>query len=122
MQNDKENSAYGVKAIILVIMAISIGYFTINYRNNKSLQSNYDVTDGKIVSFEYNNYAYCLDYEYSVENKNYKNSICGMSKFYSNDSVLGCVGDNFEVKYSKSNPEISEIDLKGFNRYKPFKP
>ena len=90
-------------------------------KKNKELD-NFDIVNGKIVKFHYNNYSYCLDYEYYVSKEKYKSSICGMSKFYCNDSILGCVGSVFEVKYSKINPSNSEIDLEGYNRFKAHTP
>lgn len=122
MKEKESNSFYWAKAVIVVVVLVSLSYFFINRSNNKLLENDYGFTEAEIVNFRYNNYAYCLEYEYLIGNKEYKNSVCGMSKFYSSEGVLGCVGYKFIVKYSKSNPIISEIDLKGFNKYKPIKP
>jgi hypothetical protein len=93
------------------------------YRNTieKQLLIEYGITIGKIIEFHSCNYNYCATYVYTVDQKEFEGHF-GSSYFKCFDDTSGCVGHEFEVKYSLKNPSISEINLGKYNKKKGRKP
>ncbi|GAB4519447.1 MAG: hypothetical protein Tsb004_30520 [Allomuricauda sp.] len=102
--------------IVIVIFIIYSVYKTFSKSNQ--LKSDGEYTVGKIVKFKHNQKSsYTFYYTYVVEGKVYKSNKAS-SYFECNPDNSGCVGVEYRVIYSKSNPEISDIDLKSNNKYK----
>lgn len=59
---------------------------------------------------------YELYFEYIIDNKKYVN-YTSVRYFTCENGMLGCIGEQFNIKYSSKNPEISIIDLGYYKRY-----
>ena len=99
-------------------MFLSLGY-DIFYAYE--LSNNYNLTKAKIVNFNSLSQArHQIVYEYEVNGEIYKKST-SVSYFKCIDKVNkkeGCVGLEFNLIYSISNPNINDIMLGKYEKYK----
>ncbi len=108
-------SLMGAALIIMALYGI--------YRNTieKQLLNEYGTTTGTMKEFHSCNYTYCATYVYTVNQKEFEGHF-GSGYFKCSDNTIGCIGHEFEVKYSLKDPSISEIDLGIYNKEKNHKP
>ncbi|MEO8240184.1 MAG: hypothetical protein ABI576_18910 [Flavobacterium sp.] len=101
-------SSNNSKNILFFIICIAtIIYFT--YRSEKQttfLKNNYSFTAGKTLKYEYDDgFKDCIEYKYFVDSVKYIGCVI-------NDSNISSPLSKFyKVKYSKENPESSELYL-----------
>jgi len=121
MKNKNRN--YDRYIIFFILLVIIIFAFNGIYNNtvNKNKLKNFNITQGIITEFSYDNYGYFLGYKYSVDSIEYHGNV-DATYFKCEDGVPGCLGKTFEVKYSVEDPSISEIDLGEYNKYKSYYP
>ena len=102
MSSDKKQN---ILFIIIFMGAIIYSWYE-SEKNVMSLKSNYNFTVGKTLKFEYNDgFKDCIEYKYFVDSVKYIGCIV-------NDSNISSPLSKFyKVKYSKENPEISELYL-----------
>ena len=118
--NNQLNSKHSIYYILLALIIVSLSYYFINHKNSIALKDS-SYTNGKVISFVGANFSYIMEYEYFVNGKSYRGLVTSMQKFYCADSItLGCIGFTFKVKYSNQKPDISTIDLLGYNRNKSY--
>ena len=105
--------------IIIAAILIFVFYSVIKSCNSTNLLERDGIkTTGKIVDFKHNHgSAYTYYYEYNVEGKVYKSQKAS-SYFECQGENSGCLELEFVVIYSKSKPEISDIDLGSNNSKK----
>ncbi|MFI2742493.1 hypothetical protein ACG2LH_07115 [Zhouia sp. PK063] len=104
----------------LIIGFIVIIYFiSKHYRDSYFIEKDGVVTSGKVIKFTTSTASkHSIVYEYYVDGKRYESST-SCSYFISDETGKeGCVGSKFPVKYSKSHPSSSQIDLGKYNKYK----
>ncbi|RYH76124.1 hypothetical protein EVU94_03960 [Flavobacteriaceae bacterium 144Ye] len=112
------------KLLDYIVVGILIGMVSIGlYKNtkDKKLLKEFELTKGTITKFKYCNYSYCAEYEYVVNGKKHIGTFVA-SYFECPDKSKGCLGKEFNVKYSIKKPNISEIDLEKYNINKNYKP
>lgn len=98
----KEKSSYFI--IILVITLMIIGY-SLAYKENKLLQSNYEFTIGIIIrKFEVPKRGYQIRYKYRVNNNTYEEN----QRLTIKQEMVN-IGDEFKVKYSLEQPDVSHL-------------
>lgn len=99
----KEKEPY----IIFIVCAFVI--FIAIYNSNKyesNLEKDYGFTVGKTLEYKFaDGFKDCIEYKYFVDSLKYIGCVI-------NDSNISTVKNKFyKVKYSKENPEISELYL-----------
>ncbi|MGL2999642.1 hypothetical protein [Flavobacterium sp. RSSB_23] len=93
--------------ILFIIICVMILYYVNkSYKADQYLKSNYDFTIGKTLKFTGagGNKGF-ISYCYFVSGKKYKGDV------RRNRKIDSSIGNFFKVKYSKVNPEISEMYL-----------
>lgn len=106
------------------IVLIIAGYFYNKLKYNE-LSKNGKITEAIVIDFRYRSSAlYKIIYKYNVNGIEYINSRAVSSfkceESYNNNE--GCVGMKFKIRYSSKDPNINEIDLGKYNRYKSQQP
>ncbi len=91
--------------IVIAAIILFVIYSTIkSYSNSNLLELDGMKTTGTIVDFKHNHgSAYTYFYEYNVEGKIYRINKAS-SYFECANKNSGCIGIEFQVIYSKSNP------------------
>jgi hypothetical protein len=99
--NQKRNAYLKIIFLVIIICGFFIYKLTDNKNRNELLSKNIAFTSCKIVGI--NTYKGVTNYlEYSVNGKKYETQPLGRS--------FVKIGELYKIKYSKSNPEISQID------------
>nr|WP_299167137.1 hypothetical protein [uncultured Allomuricauda sp.] len=110
------------KSLIVLISGILIFVSFVIYKNlDESNLLNKDgiVTTGEVVKFRHlKKSSYRLFYKYKVDEKYYQGALPTIFFKCDNEGKAGCVGNKFNVIYSKSDPSVSDINLEKYNRYK----
>ena len=108
----------GYHLVLIAAVLIFIIYSTTkSYHSGNLLEKGGIKTTGRIVEFKHNHgSAYTYYYEYHVGGKVYKSQKAS-SYFECQEENSGCLELEFDVIYSKSKPDISDIDL-GLNNNK----
>lgn len=107
------------KIALITVLVILFSIATFNYFRNQKLYSKLDgVSNGKITNF----YSvamslFKIEYNYTVEGVLYKGELSVDPDFKCDDGTEGCVGKLFDVKYLKSDPSISRIQLGKYKKY-----
>tara|TARA_R110002020_G_scaffold68045_1_gene178307 strand:- start:19 stop:390 length:372 start_codon:yes stop_codon:yes gene_type:complete len=114
---------YQKKNVFLLILLAVVIYGVYQNTAEQSELDKYGVTTkGKVIEFEYGRKTtYFLRYKFTVSDKEYIGQ-ANTSIFNCDNGVKGCVGETFNVIYSKRNPEINEIYLEKYNTYKKIAP
>jgi hypothetical protein len=60
--------------------------------------------------------SYELEFKYVVDGKEYYNTEI-TSSFHCINGIRGCVGETFNVLYSREDPAVSRIDLDRYNKF-----
>lgn len=99
---------------VLILIGVVVNDYYVQFKlSNKGVY-----TEGKVVDFYLGSKTeYSLEYEYFVNGRRYESST--RSEFFKCDNgKKGCIGKSFEVYYLPSNPSVSEIDLKEYEKYR----
>lgn len=117
MNKNKQKLFFILAFILLIVFGV--------YRNsikNDELENRGLITEGVIVEFKNIHMStYKIVYKFNVNHVDYRGD-CRVDYFECADKTKGCVGKKFKIVYSKSNPEINEIDLGKYNRFKKASP
>lgn len=106
------------------IILIIAGYFYNKLKYDELLE-NGKITEASIVGFRYRSSAlYKIIYKYNVNGIDYINSrvVSSFRCEEPNNNNKGCVGMKFKIMYSSIDPNINEIDLGRYNKYKSEQP
>lgn len=110
----------GKKEKIIILSIFILLIFVAGYRNfnkNNELEDYGEETNCIITEFRFvHKSSYKLIYKFSVNDKFYFGS-ADTSYFECEDGTKGCIGNTFEVTYSKKNPKINKINLNIYNKY-----
>ncbi|MEM9075964.1 MAG: hypothetical protein AAGC43_02950 [Bacteroidota bacterium] len=102
----------------IVLIFFFLFWFGNFFQSKNLLEKDGIKTIGQIVDFKHvQKSAYTYYYEYYVNGKKYKTSKAS-SYFECAEDKSGCIGEKYQVIYSKSNPDVSDIDLESNNRFK----
>ncbi len=101
MEDKKEPTIIFIICALIIIITIYNGN-----EHQDSLKKNYAFTVGKTIEYKYDDgFKDCIEYNYFVDSVKYINCVI-------NDSNISSAEKKFyRVKYSKVNPEISELYL-----------
>lgn len=75
------------------------------------------ITQGKIIDEYFVGGKHYIKYEFYVNNKKYTGED-KVAIFKCDDGSICCVGNKFNIRYAKNNPNNSDIDLGKYNKYK----
>ncbi|MBU2940474.1 hypothetical protein KO494_13080 [Lacinutrix sp. C3R15] len=106
---------------ILIIVAICVLYYFFNYKQKREVIDFGVSTNTKIINYSYGSQGKnWVTYKYSVDGIEYEGqeAVSSFKCDEEDNNKKGCVGMTFKVVYSKRNPEISEINLGKYNKYK----
>ncbi|SHH64443.1 hypothetical protein [Winogradskyella jejuensis] len=110
---------------ILILGFIIIGGIYYNTIRYDELEEYGKITEAEIINFRYrSNARYTISYRFKVDGKSYVGST-SLSFFRCDESDnkrKGCIGKMFKLTYSSKDPNINEIDLGKYNRFKGIKP
>lgn len=118
-KKNKELNEFHFFVIIAIVIVIGICFNT--FRKN-SFEEKGVTTMGLVTDIRYTyDKKINLFYKYEVKNKSYT-GMTGVTNFYWEDGKRGCIGRTFEITYLPEDPNISDIDLEEYNKYKNYKP
>ena len=107
--------------ISLFLGLIVFGVYQNTFKSNK-LEKKGKIVRAEIIDFEFvYKTTYKITYKFIISEKTYKSSR-RTSYFKCENGREGCVGKIFKVKYLPNNPEINEIYLEDYDRFKKHKP
>jgi len=106
--------------ILVLIVGISLGYYFINYKQSRELDLYGDYTTAIIARHTTaSGGRNVIEFVYTVQGIKYRNS--RRVRFFrcneEGNNRKFCLGKTFKVKYSRENPEISDIDLGKYEIY-----
>ena len=101
MEDKKEPTIIFIICALIIIITIYNGN-----EHQDSLKKNYAFTVGKTIEYKYDDgFKDCIEYNYFVDSVKYINCVINDSNISSSEKKF------YRVKYSKVNPEISELYL-----------
>lgn len=95
--------------VFLVVIAVKLYN---DYNDSNEIDANTSITEGEIVDYYIvGTHSPHLIYRYTVEGKEYTETLKLFSKFKGCEETKECIGRKFTVYYSSKNPEKSKIDF-----------
>ncbi|RCS28528.1 DUF3592 domain-containing protein [Polaribacter sp. WD7] len=106
------------KLVFPILVVVFIIFFIKKYYSSYELSRKGKYTTARIIDFFHTTKTnYVLQYKYYVNGKSYKSeAITGF--FKCKNESKGCVGEKFEVYYLPDNPNVSDIDLREYEKYR----
>ena len=103
--------AIGIVSLILVCGLL------FEFYKGYSISENKNSTVGTIIEFKsINKSRYGIKYEYFISGERYTGNV-GV-EYFECEKENGCVGSEIIVYYSSENPNLSQVNLKEYEKYK----
>ena len=105
------------KLAIGIVGLILVSGLIFEFYKGYSISENKNSTIGIIIEFEsINKTRYGIKYEYFILGERYTGNV-GV-KYFECKKDNGCIGSEIIVYYSSENPNLSQVDLKEYEKYK----
>ena len=105
------------KTILFIVIALFITIALVYNSCKHEVFRDGKITVGIVTKYQFNNNNWLGKYSYEVDGEKYTGGWTG-DFFKCPNGIEGCVGKEFPVRYSTENPEISEIDLREYDKRK----